>query len=240
MRIDSRKKSECCGCTACVNICPHQAIAMRPDALGFLYPKIDESKCTECGLCEHVCAFNEDYDKSANLDTPIAYGVRHKNMSEVTTSQSGAAFIAISDWFLVHGGVVYGAGYTDHFRVIHKRATTKAERDEFKGSKYVQSDLTGIFRQVKLDLLAGRIVLFTGTPCQTAGLNSYVGKRLRENLYLVDIICHGVPGPFIWRDFLTYLEKKHGDTICYVNFRDKSYGWKAHKETFRYKRGGVK
>ena len=232
--------ADCCGCTACASICNHDAIIMEPDALGFLYPKVDESKCVECGLCEKVCAFNDNYDKSLNLPKPDAYAARHKDMDEVMKSRSGAAFVAISDYILEQGGVVYGAGYKDHFRVAHKRATTKEERDEFRGSKYVQSDLTGVFRMVKQDLKNGLTVLFSGTPCQTSGLNSYVGKKLRENLVLIDIVCHGVPGPYIWRDYLAYLEKKQGNTITMVNFRDKErFGWAAHKETFTFG-GGYK
>lgn len=213
--IHIQNPKDCCGCTACASICAHDAITMEPDALGFLYPKVDESKCIDCGLCEKVCQFNDHYDTSLNLPQPDVYGARHKNLQEVETSRSGAAFIAISDWILAHDGVVYGVGYTDHFRVVHKRATTKEERNEFKGSKYVQSDLTDVFRQVKKDLKEGRIVLFSGTPCQTSGINAYVGRRLRENLYLVDIICHGVPSPYVWRDFIAYLER---------NRAMKSYG----------------
>lgn len=239
--INIKDPADCCGCTACASICSHNAITMEPDALGFLYPKVDESKCTDCGLCEKVCAFNDNYDKSLNLPKPDAYAARHKDMNEIMKSRSGAAFAAISDYILEQGGVVYGAGYKDHFRVAHKRATTKEERDEFRGSKYVQSDLTGIFRQVKQDLKNGLTVLFSGTPCQTSGINSYVGKKLRENLVLIDIVCHGVPGPYLWRDYLKYIENKHGDIISVVNFRDKEeFGWKAHHETFRFVNGGGK
>lgn len=237
--IEIKNKADCCGCTACASICPQDAITMQPDSMGFLYPVVAKEKCVDCGLCEKVCAFNDNYDTSLNLPQPIAYGARHKDMHEVETSRSGAAFIAISDYVLENGGVVYGVGYTDHFRVVHKRAKTKEERNEFKGSKYVQSDLRGVFRQVKKDLKDGLTVLFSGTPCQTAGLNSYIGKKLRENLILVDIICHGVPGPYLWRDYLAYLEKKQGDRICWVNFRDKQeYGWTAHHETFKFENGG--
>lgn len=239
--IRIKDPADCCGCTACASICNHDAITMEPDEFGFLYPKVDESKCVECGLCEKVCAFNENYDKTLNLPKPDAYAARHKDMDEVMKSRSGAAFVAISDYILEQGGVVYGAGYKDHFRVAHKRATTKEERDEFRGSKYVQSDLTGVFRMVKQDLKNGHTVLFSGTPCQTSGLNSYVGKKLRENLVLIDIVCHGVPGPFLWRDYLRYIEKKQGDIISVVNFRDKEeFGWKAHHETFKFVNGGGK
>lgn len=212
---------------------------MKPDALGFLYPNIDASKCIECGLCDKVCAFNDGYETPDNFEQPLTYGARHKNMAEVETSRSGAAFIALSDHILNKGGVVYGAGYADHFRVVHKRATSKDERDEFKGSKYVQSDLRGVFHQIRTDLKNGLTVMFSGTPCQTAGLNSYIGRKLRENLILVDIVCHGVPAPGVWDAYLSYLEKKMGSSISWVNFRDKQkFGWTAHKETFKFVKGG--
>ena len=233
--------ADCCGCSACASICNHDAITMIPDALGFLYPEVDKTKCINCGLCEKVCSFNDKYDTSINLPEPIAYGARHKDVDEVMRSRSGAVFAAISDYILENGGVVYGAGYTDHFRVVHKRATSREERDEFRGSKYVQSDMNTVFRQVKKDLKDGLTVLFSGTPCQTSGLNSFVGSKLRENLVLIDLVCHGVPGPYLWRDYIAYLEKKEGKTITWVNFRDKDqFGWADHRETFKFNRGGVK
>lgn len=236
--IQIKDKADCCGCTACASICPKDAITMEPDTLGFKYPKVDLSKCIDCGLCEKVCAFNDNYDKSRNLKEPEIYAARHKDIHEIETSRSGAAFIAISDYILENGGIVYGVGYKDHFRVAHKRATTKEERNEFKGSKYVQSDLDGIFRQVKEDLKQGNTVLFSGTPCQTAGLNSYIGKKLRENLVLVDIVCHGVPSPYIWRDYLAYIEKKYKNEVVKADFRDKSrIGWSGHIESFILKNG---
>lgn len=231
--IQIKNKADCCGCTACASICPKNAISMESDVLGFKYPKVDLNKCIDCGLCEKVCAFNENYDKSLNLDEPDIYAARHKDIHEIETSRSGAAFIAISDYVLENGGVVYGVGYKDHFVVTHKRAKTKEERDEFKGSKYVQSDLEGIFKQVKSDLKDGKMVLFSGTPCQTAGLNSFIGQKLRENLILVDIICHGVPSPYVWRDYLTYIEHKYKNKVVKLNFRDKSrIGWSGHIESY--------
>lgn len=189
--IKINNPSDCCGCTACASICAHDAISMEPDALGFLYPKVDTSKCVECGLCEKVCQFNDNYDRSLNLKKPIAYAARHKDINEIMKSRSGAAFVAISDYVLEQGGVVYGAGYKDHFRVAHKRATTKKERDEFRGSKYVQSDLTGVFRQVKEDLKNGLTVLFSGTPCQTAGLNAFVGKNFVRTWFWLTLFVMG-------------------------------------------------
>lgn len=220
MRIN-KKKTDCCGCTACESVCPHGAIRMVPDTIGFLYPEVDDLLCVDCGLCERVCAFNSDYDKSINLKNTLSYAAKHKDPEEIAASQSGAAFIALSDYILEKGGVVYGVGYAERFRAIHKRATTKVGRNEFRGSKYVQSDMNSVFKQVKQDLKDGLSVLFAGTPCQTAGLVSFIGSRLREHLYLMDIICHGVPAPYVWRDYLDYLEAKEEMKITAVNFRDK-------------------
>ena len=235
--INIKDPKDCCGCTACASICTRDAITMKPDALGFLYPHVDTNKCVDCGRCEKVCQFHDHYNTGENFNKPLAFAARHKNIDEVMKSRSGAAFVAISDYILEQGGVVYGAGYKDHYRVAHKRATTKEERNEFRGSKYVQSDLTGVFRLVKEDLKKGLSVLFSGTPCQTSGLRAYIGKKLNERLYLMDIVCHSVPSPYIWRDYINYLESQHHSKICYVNFRDKElYGWKSHKETFKFER----
>jgi coenzyme F420-reducing hydrogenase beta subunit len=226
------KKEECCGCSACKSICPVSAIQMLPDDEGFLYPSIDHSKCINCGKCKNTCAFQNGYNTDNNLKEPQVYAVRHKDISEVETSRSGAMFIAISDYILQNNGVVYGVGYKDHFRVTHKRATTKNERNEFKGSKYVQSDINDTFELVKEDLKNGLLVLFSGTPCQTAGLYSYLNNVNKEKLFVCDIVCHGVPSPYIWRDYLVYIEKKYKDRIISVNFRDKSNGWKNQEESF--------
>ena len=229
--IQIENKERCCGCTSCVSVCSHGAITMRADGLGFLYPEVDKDLCVDCGLCDKVCAFDENYDKSSNLPDPDIYAVRHKKISEVETSRSGAMFVALSDYVLENGGVVYGAGYTGHFRVTHKRALSKEERDEFKGSKYVQSFLGDTFKNVCDDLRKGMIVMFSGTPCQTSGLRSLVKlKRVPfDRLYVCDIVCHGVPSSRLWEDYLNYLERKEGKRVLKVNFRDKRrFGWKAH------------
>lgn len=230
--IDIKNSRDCCGCTACASICTQGAITMQPDALGFNYPKVDMSKCINCGLCNKVCQFNEFYDTSLNIEPPIAFGARQKNVEEVMKSRSGGVFAALTDCILDEGGVVYGAGFDNNYRVAHKRATTKSERDEFRGSKYVQSDMSNIYRQVKDDLRKEKTVLFSGTPCQTAGLNSYVGRKWREKLILVDIVCDGVPSPKFFEDFVKSSEKQHSSQLINFDFRDKkTYGWKDHKET---------
>ena len=236
--IQITDKKNCCGCTACAAVCPKDAITMKPDALGFVYPVVDLDKCVDCGLCEKVCAFSPSYETNENFENPIPVGARHKVAAEIDASRSGAAFVAISDWILEQGGVVYGAGYGDGFEVMHKRAVNKTERDEFRGSKYVQSNMGTTFRSVKQDLKDGRLVLFSGTPCQVAGLKRYVGERLRKNLYLADIVCHGVPSPYVWRDNLSFLEREKQSKVTSVNFRDKrKTGWRGHKETYLLENG---
>jgi coenzyme F420-reducing hydrogenase beta subunit len=228
------EKTHCSGCSACAALCSQNAIAMKNDAMGFLYPAIDGNLCTNCGLCEKLCPFHAGYKTDNNFEKPFVYAARHKNQQEVEKSQSGALFVVLSDWILENGGVVYGAGYTDHFRVVHKRAATKEARDEFRGSKYVQSDINSTFKQVKDDLQKGVSVLFSGTPCQTAGLKASLIGVDTSSLYLCDLVCHGVPSPFFWRDYLNYIERKYKKTIIKVDFRDKKFGWKSHQESFTF------
>lgn len=226
-----KDKAGCSGCTACYAACPHGAISMKPDGLGFMYPEIDGSRCTDCGLCEKVCAFRGATDA---LHLPVAKAVRSKDVQSIMRSRSGAVFPVLASHVLSAGGTVYGAAMDKGFRVVHMRATTVEEADAFRGSKYSQSDMGNVFEAVRADLKEGRMVLFTGTPCQVHGLRSYVPEKLRERLVLADIVCHGVPSPYVWRDYLKYQEDRSGGKISEVCFRDKNiYGWNSHKETYR-------
>lgn len=180
-------KDKCCGCKACEKVCSHRAIQMEVDKLGFAYPKIDLDKCVDCGLCNKVCPF-ENVDLKQN-EAQKAYAVRHKDLSEIAKSRSGAAFIALSNRILEQEGVVYGAGFSGHFKVTHKRAENKIQRDEFRGSKYAQSDLNDVFPQIKNDLKDSKTVLFSGTPCQVAALQHFIPEKLKPNLFCIDIVC---------------------------------------------------
>lgn len=226
---------DCCGCTACASICPNKAISMTPDAMGFEYAEVDDDLCSHCDACTTVCQFHNGYSTHTNFSQPYCYAARIRDLDILKGSQSGALFIALSDYVLQQEGVVYGAIFTDSFMVVHGRATTKDGRDKMRGSKYVQSNLQGIFELVKQDLQNNKEVLFSGTPCQVAGLKAFIGDELKSRLLLVDIVCHGVTGPYVWRDYLNYLEKKKKDKIIWVSFRDKEqYGWEQSRATFVY------
>ncbi|MBQ9119743.1 MAG: Coenzyme F420 hydrogenase/dehydrogenase, beta subunit C-terminal domain [Lachnospiraceae bacterium] len=226
------EKGNCCGCTACMSICPRGAIRMEPDAEGFLYPQVDDEKCVNCGLCKTVCVFQNGYEREETEPKQTGYAVKHKKEEVREASRSGGMFTAISDYILESGGTIYGAGYGEHFKVIHKCATTAGERDELRGSKYVQSELGNCFLEIKEKLSAGEKVLFSGTPCQTAALRAYCGEKLRKKLYLVDILCHGVPSDLMWQEFLRLREKELRGKVEQVDFRNKKrFGWQAHHES---------
>jgi len=235
-------KKDCCGCTACEFICPYNAISMEIDGEGFLYPKINDDCCTDCGLCKRVCSFQNGYSKEENLSSPKVYAVRHKDRGELLSSRSGAMFSALVDYTLSNQGIVYGAAFDENFTTIHKRATTKEDCFAFKGSKYVQSDSKESFIQVKVDLKEGRQVLYSGTPCHISGLQSFLklSRIDTSKLILCDIICHGVPSPKIFDDYITYLETKYNNKISSFNFRDKDMGWHSHYESFSFKGDDIK
>lgn len=226
---------DCCGCSSCEAVCPQNAISMVQDQEGFLYPKIDSGLCIGCKKCISVCSFKKDIEnntyKFQEDKLPQTYAVKHKKFDTRKRSRSGGMFSAVSDYILNNNGVVYGAILDDEHNVIHAKTETTFGRDKMRGSKYVQSNTTGCYNQVRDDLMQGREVLFTGTSCQISGLQSYLGKSY-PNLYCMDIVCHGVPSPLVWKDYLHYMEEKHCGICSDVDFRNKNdFGWPAHVET---------
>lgn len=219
----------CCGCFACADACPKKAITMTLKN-GFLYPEIDSEMCVECGLCETVCAFKKPKADAANCIE--AFAVKAQESVRMASS-SGGAFTLLSDYVLEKGGTVYGAAYDEAMCVRHKRAETETDRDKMRGSKYIQSNLSGVYKFVKEDLNAGKTVLFTGIPCQVGALKSFLGKPY-ENLITVDLICHGVPSIEVWQKFVEFINKKYGRTMTDYAFRDKSVSWRSYspKVTF--------
>lgn len=220
-------REECCGCGACAAACPHGAIRMEADGMGFRYPSVDTSLCVNCGLCEEVCAFK-----------PVASGGRGRAEairfpSLLEGSQSGGAAAALMRKAIGEGYVVYGAALDSDLVVRHRRVTTLEGLEALRLSKYVQSDMEGIPAQVLQDLESGKKVLFTGTPCQCAGIGSLRASH-RENLLLADILCHGVPSPAVWKGYLDFSAARKGAAVTGALFRDPSLGWHEHKERLFY------
>lgn len=211
----------CTGCFACADVCPKQAIRIVEAENGFRYPQIDPAKCVDCRLCETVCSYRTRFSPDSNLLR--AYGLRHKSPEVLRNSSSGGAFTAISDVILRRGGWIVGSVMDGDHRVRHQITDHESERDRMRGSKYVQSDMEGIFRQIRTALSGDRPVLFVGTPCQAAAVKLYFGDC--EKLYVADMLCHGVPSERMFRDHLQYLEQKTNKKCGQYYFRSKAFGW---------------
>ena len=240
-----RDKSRCCGCGACRSLCGAGAVEMRADEEGFLYPVIDQEKCVNCGRCRLACPFEKE-DHYQNQGGSKFYAAKHRSQEVLRRSASGGAFTALSDAVLAEEGVVYGADFDGEFRVRHARAETEEQRDRMRISKYAQSHMGTMFIRAAEDLKAGRRVLFTGTPCQLAGLKAFLGSgrgggsELPENLYLCDLICHSVPSPLVWADLVSLLEEEYGGRLAEVEFRTKDLPWNRvnSKKTFTFRLEG--
>ncbi len=222
-------KFKCTGCEACKNICPHGAIQMIESEEGFLYPHIDKEKCTECNLCRKICPANKVYKNE--YEAPEFYAVKNLEETDRKNSSSGGVVCAIAKDILKENGVVYGVALEDK-EAKHIRISKIEDLYKIMGSKYVQSKIDDILKEVKKDLEEKKKVLFTGTPCQIEGLQSYLGKTY-ENLICLSIICHGVPSPKVWK---RYVEGK-SDTLENVNFRNKDFGWHKYSVLYQYQDG---
>lgn len=236
--IDIKEKKDCCGCGACVQRCPKSCISMREDNEGFLYPEVDKEMCIDCGLCEKVCPV---INQSKERQPLVVYAAKHKDEQIRLASSSGGAFTAIAEPVIEEGGVVFGAKFDKDWSVIHDYTETKEGLAAFRGSKYVQSRIGESYKNAEAFLKTGRKVLFSGTPCQIAGLKRFLCKEY-DNLLTVDFICHGVPSPGVWREYLkeetarqcggknsvlSHPKDNLGDVrIENISFRDKRLGWK--------------
>lgn len=216
--IDIIDKKDCVGCNACVQRCPKQCISMHEDDQGFLYPKVDLSHCIHCNLCEKVCPVINQAEPRKPLETFAA-----KNTDDVVrmSSSSGGIFYALAEKIIEDGGIVFGARFNEQWEVVHDYAETLEGVKAFQGSKYVQSRIGETFQQTEKFLKTGRRVMFTGTPCQIAGLSLFLRKEY-SNLLAVDVACHSVPSPKVWKD---YIDSKKDITYDSINFRDKTNGW---------------
>lgn len=242
-------KYNCCGCEACVQICSKHCIKFDEDAEGFRYPSVNPTACIECGLCEIACPVLNQADAKEPLTT---YAAKNRNEEELLHSSSGGVFILLAKEVLRQGGVVFGAKFNENWEVIHDYAETEEGVKAFMGSKYVQSRIGNSFTECRSFLKQSRKVLFSGTPCQIAGLKRYLRKEY-DNLLTVDVICHGVPSPKVWRKYLNEINENAAQSeitdlsplinslskrdsrlqikdlrITDVSFRDKRFGWKKY------------
>ena len=218
-------RDACTGCGACANVCPKKAIFLLPDERGFYYPQLDADKCIDCGLCKRVCLIG----RKKELETPDfsveVYAAYAKDDFIRRQSSSGGVFSILALEILRQGGIVYGAAFDENFNVTHIGVRTEEDLAKLRGSKYVQSFISDtLYREIKQELENGVSVLFSGTPCQVAGLKLFLQKSY-SNLLLVDLICHGVPSPKVFSEYLKDLEKKYGKITSY-KFRDKHRSWK--------------
>ena len=228
MMIRISDKSLCCGCTACENVCPVHCIVMRRDREGFGYPVANPDLCLNCGLCEKICPVLNHPARTAPM---AAYAARCENGLEKVSS--GGVFRLLAEEIINQNGVVCGAALDPFCAVEHREAGSIEELEALKGSKYVQSELYSIYEDVRFRLDGECKVLFSGTPCQIAGLKAFL-KGDHPLLYAVDIACHGVPSPGLWEKYRVALAKKHSSVLKLVDFRDKSEGWRHYNIWYEF------
>ena len=220
------EKNKCSGCTACMNICPKQAITMKFDKDGFKFPVINQDKCINCGLCKKTCpVLNKSNNNSIN-ECYVAYTKENKYKDN---SSSGGIFPLIANKVLENDGIVIGAAFDKENKLKHIAINKKEDLISLKGSKYLQSDLGDIFSYIKGNI-ENKKILFVGTPCQVAGLKSFL-KKDYDNLICIDLICHGVPSPKLFEKYIKELENNQNDKLVKYDFRDKSTGWDSYSNT---------
>ena len=215
-----RKTNDCTGCAACVGVCPVNCITMEADEEGFRYPKIDLDKCIHCNKCRKLCEkARSEIVEQRNEKAYVSYS---KNTDIRSTSSSGGIFSELANRVIDLGGSVYGVGFTENWYVTHQCAESKSEVEKLRGSKYVQSEMDSCFVEIRDKLEQDKLVYFSGTPCQVDGLLTFLKKEY-DNLITQDIICHGVPSPDVWKEYVNIRSK--GEPISRISFRDKTYGW---------------
>lgn len=240
-------KSKCCGCSACVQRCPKQCIALKEDSEGFLYPNVDLDKCIGCNLCEKVCPLINISEKKMPIKV---LAVKNRNEEERLNSSSGGVFVALAKYVISHGGVVFGAVFDEKWEVKHTYTENVEGIKAMMGSKYLQSRIENTFSEAEIFLKQGRKVMFSGTPCQIAGLRKFLKKEYKD-LLLVDVLCHGVPSPKVWRKYLYETSKRCiqndnilsnlsniSSSITSIEFRNKRLkGWKEYCFVMHFNKG---
>ena len=228
--INIKEKKDCCGCYGCENICPKNSIKMIDDKEGFWYPKVDKETCIECGLCIKVCPIIQNIKKVDNIKF---LACKNKNLENRLESSSGGVFSLLVENIVDLNGIVFGAEYDENLEVKYSYVYSLEKSQKFRGSKYAQSRIGNSYNNVEKYLNDGKKVLFTGTPCHVAGLKKFLRKDY-ENLILVDIACHGVPSPLVFKRYKEHISKLAGSKLKSITFRDKSNGWKTYKLKFEF------
>lgn len=225
--INITDKTKCCGCNACGDICPKDAITFKTDIEGFWYPEVNTNKCINCGLCDKICPeLHIDELKKNDSEKPFhTIAAIHKKMNVRWDSTSGGAFSAMAEGMYEQGGYVGGAIYDDNFLVHHYISNDENDLAKLRSSKYLESDAIGLYKKIHELLRNGEHVLVCGTPCQMAALRSFLRKDY-ENLIIVDFICRGVNSPKVYRKYLDSLERKYGGKVVYVKAKNKELGWR--------------
>lgn len=235
--IDKVTRKECYLCKGCSNICPVDAIDYSIEEKGFFYPKIDYSKCINCNLCEKACPVLNEIESPKN-NYPVAYAVKSKSIDTRLNSTSGGVFFELGLYILNQGGSVCGTIFDNDFQVVHVITKEKSMLEKMRGSKYAQSDVKLVYREIKKLLNNGKIVLFCGCPCQTAALKLYIKKEY-ENLYIVDLICHGIPSQKFLDEYIKILEKKYKSKVIDIEFRNKMSGWHNSSVKINFENGKI-
>lgn len=225
------------GCHACYNVCPKNAIEMHEDKEGFRYPKINDEKCIKCGLCEKVCPMI-NIAKNSNFEPPKVYAAWSKSQDIRLDSTSGGIFSELANQILDEGGYICGAIYNKEWKVEHILTNDKEELENIRSSKYLQSNINDVYRQIKEKLEEKVKVLFCGSPCQVAGLNNYLNRDY-ENLYTCDFICRGMNSPKIFTMYIHNLEEKYKAKVKKVKFKNKIHGWHNFSTRIDFENGKV-
>lgn len=214
-------RNQCTGCEACINVCSLKAIDMHLDALGFKYPYIKSDVCIDCGKCKKICPQNNEV--KCNEIGDFYAGVSFDDKIKAVSS-SGGIFSLLAEKIINNGGVVFGAAFDENLVLRHRSVDDLNDLYLLRGSKYVQSEIADCFYQAKKHLETGRMVLFSGTPCQIDGLYSYLSKKYK-NLYTIDVLCHGVPSPRVFNEYIQNESETYGKKITSIDFRFKKTGW---------------
>lgn len=228
--------AKCSGCGACFHICPVKAIAFLKDNEGFYYPEINREKCISCGLCEGKCPVLQSQDVTGI--SPVVYACHNRNAYIRKCSSSGGVFSLLAEHVLKLGGIVAGCDMTaDCYEAVHKIISNENNLSQLRGSKYLQSRSDLVYPAIREALVNGKTVLFSGTPCQVAGLNAYLYDVNTDYLITVDTICHGAPSPEVWRQYVQHWETVECSKVVSVQFRNKDNGWKSYSLVLSFENG---